>query len=120
MGAVQGPCLCMGFENLGSGFYKCLLKLSELCLIKIIYVFQNLRLTSLYKIQLQYNHIGTIDLHAFLGVTELRILDLSYNHLYYLLPATFEDTPQLRSLYLQGNRLKIYPGPILTIPSLEV
>jgi hypothetical protein len=82
--------------------------------------FKNLGLTSLYKLQLQHNHIGTIDLHAFLGVTELRILDLSYNHLYYLLPATFEDTPQLRSLYLQGNRLKINPGPILIIPALQI
>jgi Leucine-rich repeat (LRR) protein len=82
--------------------------------------FQNLGLISLYKVKLQHNHIGTIDLHAFSGVTELRILDLSFNHLYYLLPATFEDTPQLRSLYLQGNRLKINPGPILIIPSLQV
>jgi len=82
--------------------------------------FKNLGLTSLYKLQLQHNRIGTIDLHAFLGVTQLRILDLSYNHLYYLLPATFEDTPQLRSLYLQGNRLKIDPGPILIIPALQI
>lgn len=82
--------------------------------------FKNLGLTSLYKLQLQHNRIGTIDLHAFLGVTKLRILDLSYNHLYYLLPGTFEDTHQLRSLYLQGNRLKINPGPILVIPALEI
>lgn len=90
------------------------------CVIGIILIFQNLGLTSLYKLQLQRNHIGTIDLHAFSGVRELRILDLSYNHLYYILPETFEDTPRLRSLYLQGNRLKINPGPILIIPALEV
>lgn len=82
--------------------------------------FKNLGLTSLHKLQLQHNHIGTIDLHAFLGVTQLRVLDLSYNHLYYLLPATFEDTPWLRSLYLQGNRLKTNPGPMLIIPTLEI
>ena len=86
----------------------------------VILVFQDLGLTSLYKLQLRHNYIGTIDLHAFLGVTKLKILDLSYNHLYYLLPATFEDTPQLRSLYLQGNRLKIGSGPILIIPTLQV
>jgi Leucine-rich repeat (LRR) protein len=88
--------------------------------MEIIHIFQNLGLISLYKLQLQYNHIGTIDLHAFSGLIEVRILDLSYNHLDYVLPATFEDTPQLRSLYLQGNRLKIYPGPILIIPALQV
>jgi Leucine-rich repeat (LRR) protein len=88
--------------------------------MQMIHVFQNLGLVSLHKLLLQHNHIGTIDLHAFSGITELKILDLSYNHLYYLLPATFEDTPQLWSLYLQGNRLKIYPGPILIIPAIEV
>ncbi|KAJ4430129.1 hypothetical protein ANN_22339 [Periplaneta americana] len=77
-------------------------------------------LTYLYKLQLQHNHIGTIDLHAFAGVTELKILDLSYNHLYYLLPAIFEDTPKLKFLYLQGNRLKLPKGPILIQQSLEV
>lgn len=82
--------------------------------------FKDLGLTSLYKLQLRHNYIGTIDLHAFLGVTKLKILDLSYNHLYYLLPATFEDTPQLRSLYLQGNRLKIDSRPILIIPTLQI
>ncbi|PNF29181.1 hypothetical protein B7P43_G10789 [Cryptotermes secundus] len=61
-----------------------------------------------------------MDLHAFSGLTELIILDLSYNHLDYILPATFEDTPRLRSFYLQGNRLKIYPGPFLIIPALQI
>jgi Leucine-rich repeat (LRR) protein len=88
--------------------------------MEIIHIFQNLELTSLSKLEAQHNHIGTIDLHAFSGLTVLIILNLSYNHLDYILPATFEDTPQLRSLYLRGNKLKIYPGPILIIPALQV
>ncbi|PSN45881.1 hypothetical protein C0J52_11035 [Blattella germanica] len=82
--------------------------------------FKKLQLTSLYQLNLQQNHIGTIDHHAFEGVTELRILDLSYNHLYGILPDIFEDTPFLRSLYLQGNRLKFSNGPILIIPTLQI
>jgi Leucine-rich repeat (LRR) protein len=88
--------------------------------MEIINIFQNLGLTSLRKLEAQHNHIGSIDLHAFSGLIELVILNLSYNHLDHILPATFEDTPQLRSLYLQGNRLRIYPGPILIIPALQV
>ncbi|KAJ9587709.1 hypothetical protein L9F63_018860 [Diploptera punctata] len=83
-------------------------------------IFKVLGMTSLYKLQLQFNRISVIDLHAFEGVTQLRILDLSFNHLYYILSATFEDTPHLRHLYLQGNRIKFYDGPILNIPTLQI
>jgi hypothetical protein len=119
MGFIPSPPFCKGCQCLAPGFSHVHIEAVSLWQ-DVIFIFQNLGLTSLYKLQLQHNHIGTIDLHAFLGVTQLRILDLSYNHLYYLLPATFEDTPHLRSLYLQGNRLKINPGPILIIPALQV
>jgi Leucine-rich repeat (LRR) protein len=110
-------CLTSDCQNLWSVFLQLLNSIVLVQVMEIIHICQNLGLTSLSKLEAQYNHTGTINLHAFSGLTELIILTLSYNHLDYILPATFQDTPNLQSLYLHGNRLKIYPGPILIIPA---
>jgi hypothetical protein len=78
----------------GSVFLQMLTSVVWVHVMEIIHILQNLVLTSLSKLGAQHSHIGTIEFCAFSGLTESIILNLSYSRLD-ILPATYEDTPQL-------------------------
>ncbi|CAK1602262.1 unnamed protein product [Parnassius mnemosyne] len=67
------------------------------------FCFKELGYTSIRILNLSYNLIFWIGLHAFSGLDNLIYLDLSTNRLRYIPPDLFWDTPQLDTLDLSGN-----------------
>uniref|UniRef100_A0A1B6M7N2 LRRNT domain-containing protein n=1 Tax=Graphocephala atropunctata TaxID=36148 RepID=A0A1B6M7N2_9HEMI len=83
--------------------------------------FQDLGLVEIVELVMRHNSIRTIGLHSFTGLTYLQSVDLTGNNLYQILPWTFHDNSNLKSVSLSGNPLGhiVSPGPFLDIPSLE-
>ncbi|XP_053610539.1 vasorin [Plodia interpunctella] len=67
------------------------------------YCFKEIGYMSLQVLDLSYNLIFWIGLHAFAGLEDLVHLDLSNNRLRYIPSDLFWDTPLLDSLDLSGN-----------------
>ncbi|CAH2050677.1 unnamed protein product, partial [Iphiclides podalirius] len=67
------------------------------------FCFKELGYTSIEVLNLSYNLIFWIGLHAFSGLDSLIYLDLSSNRLRFIPPDLFWDTPQLDTLDLSGN-----------------
>ncbi|XP_013134694.1 PREDICTED: leucine-rich repeat-containing protein 26 [Papilio polytes] len=67
------------------------------------FCFKDLGYTSIQILNLSYNLIFWIGLHAFAGLDNLVYLDLSSNRLRYIPGDLFWDTPHLDTLDLSGN-----------------
>ncbi|CAG9831745.1 unnamed protein product [Diabrotica balteata] len=84
-------------------------------------VFTNMHLANLKLLNLSYNQISQISLHAFEGLDNLKSMDLSYNSIQYFLGQWFFDLRSLRELYLRGNNLQdINEQPRIELPFLKV
>uniref|UniRef100_A0A1B6CMR3 LRRNT domain-containing protein n=1 Tax=Clastoptera arizonana TaxID=38151 RepID=A0A1B6CMR3_9HEMI len=83
--------------------------------------FSDLGLLDLVEINLGFNSIRSIGLHAFAGLVHLNHLDLKGNHLYHILPWTFHDNPSIKRLILSNNPIgHNADGMLLDVPTLEV
>lgn len=68
-----------------------------------IFTFQEIGYSSLIILDLSYNLIFWIGLHAFAGLNHLTNLDLSNNRLRFISSDVFWDTPKLEILDLSSN-----------------
>lgn len=85
------------------------------------YSFKEIGYTSLVILDLSYNHIAWIGLHAFSGLNNLTNLNLSNNRLGYLPSDLFWTTPKLENLDLSGNMFdNIKNEPFLMHEKLKV
>ena len=78
-------------------------------------------LENMYELDLGFNDISVIDLHAFEGLDNLEILDFNENSLTTeTLNGRFVHTPRVRSLYLGANRLTHLPARFFNSPEMRV
>ncbi|XP_049874788.1 leucine-rich repeat-containing protein 38 [Pectinophora gossypiella] len=77
--------------------------------------------SSIQVLDLSYNVIFWIGLHAFSGLEQLIHLDLSNNRLRQIPSDLFWDTPELRTLDLSGNVFEsLNNEPLLMHPKLQI
>lgn len=85
------------------------------------FCFKNIGYTSLQMLDLSYNMIFWIGLHAFSGLDKLVHLDLSSNRLRYIPSDLFFDTPELDTLDLSSNMFEsLRNEPFLMHSKLKV